>query len=122
MNKKKEEKIYKDQENKALIKAGKEEIMAEYKANLPTYLDTQLKELCDKLATTEEMKGIPLLEISEMIRAKTPYGQSPKYSASELAIVFDYYRQAMAEINKYAKYIPSKENFCQFARNKYGYI
>lgn len=113
--KKKEEKIYKQQENKLKLVKSKDEIMEKYKENLPEHLEEKLAEISEKLATTEEMKGMALLEINEIIRAKNFFGSSPKYSADELAIIFAYYRQAMAEINKYTKYIPSKENFCAFA-------
>lgn len=118
-NKRKEEKIYKQEENKMKVIKGKEELLDEYKANMPTYLEEQLNNIAVKLATTEEMKGFQLLEINELIRCKNAYGTSPKYNADELSIIFSYYRQALAEINKYTKYIPSKENFCAFARNKY---
>jgi len=115
----KEEKIYEQEEKKLKAVKSKEEIMEKYKANLQQYLEEQVNNIALKMAETEEMKGIPLLEINEIIRAKNIYGQSPKYSADELNIVFSYYRRAMAEINKNVKYIPSKENFCAFARNKY---
>lgn len=119
---KKEEKIYKQEENQLKAIKGKEEIIEKYKANLPQYLEEQLNQISEKLADTEEMKGLPLLEINEIIRAKKVFGLSPKYSADELNIIFAYYRQAMAEINKYTRYIPSKENFCAFARNEYVHL
>ena len=117
--KKKEENVIKEQETQAMVTRGKEQIVEEYKKNLPKYLDAQLEELGKKLACTEEMQGIPLIEINEIIRAKNFYGQSMKYNASELSMVFAYYRQAMTEINKYTKYIPTKENFCAFARHQF---
>lgn len=119
---KKEEKIFEQEDNKLKVIKSKDEIIAKYKANLPQYMEEKINEISEKLSSTEEMKGIPLLEINELIRAKNLYGTSPKYSADELNIIFAYYRQAMAEINKYTKYIPSKENFCAFARNKHGHI
>lgn len=120
--KKKEKKIYERQEKNLKLIKSKEEIMEKYKANLSQHLEEQLNEICTKLQVTEEMKGIQLLEINELIRAKNLYGGSPKYSAEELNIIFAYYRQAMVEINKHTKYIPSKENFCAFARNSNNYI
>lgn len=119
---KKEEKIFEQEDNKLKVIKSKDEIIAKYKANLPQYMEEKINEISEKLSGTEEMKGIPLLEINELIRAKNLYGTSPKYNADELNIIFTYYRQAMAEINKYTKYIPSKENFCAFARNKHSYI
>lgn len=119
---KKEEKIYEQQAKKEQLTKGKEELMAEYKTKLPEYLEMQLQNIASELHKTEAMEGLALLEINELIRAKGVYGQSPKYSAEELNIVFAYYRKAMAEINKYTKYIPSKENFCAFARYKHFYI
>lgn len=118
----KEEKIKKHEENKLKVIKSKEEIISQYKENLPQYLEQQINDISERLATTREMRGIKLLEINELIRAKNLYGASPKYNADELNIVFKYYRQAMAEINRYTKYIPSKENFCAFARYKYSYI
>ena len=122
MGRKKEEKIYEQQENELKIIKSKEEIIEKYKANLPAYMEEKLSEISKEMAKTEEMEGIPLLQINQLIRNKNCYGQSPKYNADELNIVFDYYRQAMAEINKFTRYIPSKENFCAFARNEYGNI
>ena len=116
---KKEEKIFEHEDKKLKVRKSKEQLIEQYKANLPQYLENQLKEISEKLSLTEEMAGIPLIEINELIRAKNLYGISPKYSADELNIIFTYYRQAMAEINRYTRYIPSKENFCAFARNKY---
>lgn len=119
---KKEAKMIKQEENKLKLLKSKDEIIEQYKANLPQYLEEQLANISESLAKTEEMKGIQLLEINELIRAKKLIGASPKYNADELNIIFSYYRQAMAEINKYTRYIPSKENFCAFARNSNYYI
>lgn len=119
---KKEAKMIKQEENKLKLLKSKDEIIEQYKANLPQYLEEQIANIAESLAKTEEMKGIQLLEINELIRAKKLIGTSPKYNADELNIIFSYYRQAMAEINKYTRYIPSKENFCAFARNSNNYI
>lgn len=116
-SKRNEEKIFENQDNKLKVVKSKDEILEKYKANLPKYMDEQLERISEELAQTEEMDGIPLLQVNQIIRNKNCYGASPKYNADELNVVFDYYREAMAEINKYFRYIPSKENFCAFARN-----
>ena len=121
-DRRKEEKIFEQQENALKITKSKEEIMEKYKANLPSYMEEKLNEISEKMAETEAMEGIPLLQINQLIRNKNCYGQSPKYSADELNVIFDYYRQAMAEINRFTRYIPSKENFCAFARYEYNNI
>ena len=42
-------------------------------------------------------------------------GVSPKYSTTELAILFDYYKQFIQQINEKTSYVPTKEDFCSFA-------
>lgn len=56
-----------------------------------------------------------VIELRTMISEKNLIGISPKYSNTELAILFDYYKQFITQINKYTRYLPTKQNFCSFA-------
>ncbi len=82
---------------------------------MPQKLETRLNEIAESLSVKEEVQGLSTIEINELLRPHNLIGQPLKYTAEELNIVFQYYRQAIVEINKKVKYPPSKENFCAFA-------
>lgn len=112
-----DEEIEKTKKNqKELRKLETEMIEKEYKEGLKDHLEQKLFDL--KYALTHFMREeshLNLVEIDKIIRGKTLLGQS-MYSAEELAIVFDYYREFIGEINKVMRYVPSKKNFCAFAK------
>ena len=91
-----------------------EEVLAKYKADLPTYLDQKLQGLIITLEDHTSPKGLTTAEILSLIRAKNMYGTVPKYSVEELSILFEYYQKYIVEINKRVKFPPSKKNFCAF--------
>lgn len=94
----------------------KQEIIEkEYKNNLKEHSEQKLVDLIYKLKKTERGQELTTMQIREMLSQKSVAGASPKYSNTELAIVFDYYRQCINEINKYKMYLPTKKNFCSFA-------
>lgn len=122
----------KEQANKRIDKQKREYVEAKNKldkietnyiekkrAELPEYLDERLNDLCNELAKNyDEEEGISALQIMEWIKQPiTTFGATPKYTAEELSMVFDYYSKSMVEINKYKKtrFIPSKPSFCLFA-------
>lgn len=94
----------------------KQEIITkEYKDNLKEHLEQKLYDLIYKFKHTEDGKDLTTLQLREMLSQKSVTGLSPKYSNTELAILFDYYRQCINEINKVKMYLPTKKNFCSFA-------
>ena len=72
-------------------------------------------DLAYKLKHMEEGKSLSVIELKSLLSQKNTVGLSPKYSTTELAILFDYYKQFIQEINKKTSYIPTKEDFCSFA-------
>lgn len=111
----KDKKIVEIQKKEQLVKAGEKSILEEFKRNLPEYMECRLQALTQALVMQEEVKGLSTIEIGELLRPHNVIGGGIKYTAEQLNIVFEYYRQAMIEINKKVKYPPSKENFCAFA-------
>ena len=41
-------------------------------------------------------------------------GNCPKYSASDMYMALDYFKQCVKDIKKYGLYVPMKEHFCTF--------
>ena len=111
----KDKKIVEQQKKEILVKAGEKSILEEYKNELPQKLETRLNEIAEQLQDRKEVQGLSTIEINEILRPHNLIGQPLKYTAEELNIVFEYYRQAIVQINKKVKYPPSKENFCAFA-------
>lgn len=115
MLKTKEEHLEEVQKKEQLVQAGKNQIMEEYKNNLPQELEKRLAVITTQILVQEEVHGLSSIEINEILRPHNLIGSNPKYSADELRIIFDYYREALIAINRKYKYPPSKENFCAFA-------
>lgn len=111
----KEEHLEEVQKKEQLVQAGKNQIMEDYKNNLPRELEKRLDMITTQISVQEEVQGLSSIEINEMLRPHNLIGANPKYSADQLRIVFDYYREALVTINRKFKYPPSKENFCAFA-------
>ena len=115
MLKTKEEHLEEVQKKEELVQAGKNQIMEEYKKNLEEHMEARLEALSIEISSKEEVQGLSSIEINELLRPHNLIGSNPKYSADQLKIIFDYYRDALITINKKYKYPPSKENFCAFA-------
>lgn len=115
MLKTKEEHLEEVQKKEQLVQAGKNQIMENYKNNLPRELEKRLDMITTQISVQEEVQGLSSIEINEMLRPHNLIGSNPKYSADQLRIIFDYYREALVAINRKFKYPPSKENFCAFA-------
>ncbi len=111
----KDKKIVEQQKKEMLVKAGEKSILEEYKKELPQKLKTRLNKIAEQLSIREEVQGLSTIEINEILRPHNLIGQPLKYTAEELNIVFEYYRQAIVAINKKVKYPPSKGSFCAFA-------
>ncbi len=78
-------------------------------------MEQRLYDLIYKLKHVETGKNLSIIELKDLISQKNIIGMSPKYSNTELAIVFDYYKQFITEINKIQYFLPTKKNFCSFA-------
>lgn len=115
MLKTKEEHLEEVQKKEQLVQAGKNQIMEEYKKNLPQELEKRLDMITTQISVQEEVQGLSSIEINEILRPHNLIGSNPKYSTDQLRIIFDYYREALVVINRKYKYPPSKENFCAFA-------
>lgn len=111
----KDKHIVEQQKKEMLVKAGEKSILEEYKKELPQKLENRLNEIAEQLSVKEEVQGLSTIEINEILRPHNLIGQPLKYTAEELNIVFEYYRQAIVAINKKVKYPPSKGSFCAFA-------
>lgn len=115
MLKTKEEHLEEVKKKEQLVQASKNQIMEEYKKKLPQELSKRLDMIITQISVQEEVQGLSSIEINEILRPHNLIGSNPKYSADELRIIFDYYREALIAINRKYKYPPSKENFCAFA-------
>lgn len=111
----KDKKIVEQQKKEMLVKAGEKSILEEYKKELPQKLENRLNEIAEQLSKRKEVQGLSTIEINEILRPHGLIGQPLRYTAEELNIVFEYYRQAIVKINKKVKYPPSKGSFCAFA-------
>ena len=80
----------------------KEDLLIEYKKNLPAFMEEKMNDLSHALKNTNP-KGLSTIEINSLIRAKNMYGNVPKYSVEELSTIFEYYQKCIVEINKYKK-------------------
>ena len=102
---------YQNKQNQ-LIKAKQELIKQEYQENLKEILEQRKTELIDKLKKANNK--LSTIELRSLISQKNIVGLSPKYNNTEIAILFDYYKQFIVEINRVTQYLPTKKNFCSF--------
>lgn len=113
MRKKYVEKRHKEQEIEQTLVNLETDYINQKKEELPQYLDSKLQEVSEELAMCSEDENITPFQIYEWIKSPT-YPYTPKYTAEEMALIFDYYTKVVAEINKKTKYPPTKPNFCLF--------
>ena len=85
----------------------------EYQSNLKERLEDELYNLINKLKHIDD--SLSTIELRNLLSRKTVIGVPPKYSNTELGILFDYYKQFIEQINKVQTYLPTKKNFCSFA-------
>lgn len=84
----------------------------EYQSNLKERLEIELDNLINKLKQADD--ALSTVELRNLLSRKTVLGVTPKYSNTELGILFDYYKQFIEQINKIQRYLPTKQNFCGF--------
>lgn len=95
-----------------LAKAKQELVMKEYQDNLKDNMEQRLFDLIHKLKHVD--KSLSIMQLKSMLTQKNTIGISPKYNATELAMVFDYYKQFIEKINEIQTFLPTKKNFCSF--------
>lgn len=78
-------------------------------------MEQRLFDLIYKLNHVGEGRTLSTIELKSLISQKNIVGVSPKYNNTELAILFDYYKQFIEKINETQRYLPTKKNFCSFA-------
>ena len=107
-------KLKKKEDEQKLVQAKAELVKQEYQDNMKDYMEQKLYDLIYKLKQTETGGKLSTIQLKTIMSQKSICGISPKYSNSELVLLFDYYKQFVMEINKYQTYIPSKVDFCSF--------
>ena len=107
-------KLKKKEDEQKLVQAKTELVKQEYQDNMKDYMEQKLYDLIYKLKQTETGEKLSTIQLKTIMSQKSICGMSPKYSNSELVLLFDYYKQFVMEINKYQTYIPSKVDFCSF--------
>lgn len=106
---------------------AQQELIEAKKKDLPKYIKKRKKQFIKELVAyniahqvdDEEMqilnKTLPLVEITD--KCFEPFiknfGIAPQYSASELSLIFDYFKDVIKEMNKDQIFPPTKEQFCQ---------
>lgn len=91
-----------------------ENLLMEYKNNLRDYLEKKKQYIAEIIVeNTKDELNLPLVMRALGRDFACVVGQ-PEYSAQELAIVFEYYQDVLAEINKKHKLPPTRQNFCAF--------
>lgn len=109
-----EKKIQQIKKNEQLTSMKAELIKKEYQDNLKENMEQRLFDLIYKLKHLENGKNLSVIELKSLISQRNTIGRSPKYSNTELAILFDYYKQFIEKINEVQSFLPSKKNFCSF--------
>ena len=109
-----------------LTEYAKQELVDKKRVELPKYIKKRKKQFIEELKkyniiqseTDEEVqimnKTIPMIDLTDF--CFTPFvkvaGAVPDYSASELSIIFDYFKETIREMNKVEIVPPTKEQFC----------
>ena len=107
-------KIEKQEDKQQLRELKTELVKKEFQDNLQQHMEDRLNELSEKMKTLRG-NSMSVIELRTLISEKNKVGISPKYNSTELAILFDYYKQFITAINKQTQYLPTKQNFCSFA-------
>lgn len=101
-------------EQEKLNEIKTELIQKEYQENLRENLEQRLYDLIYKLNHVPAGEKLSMIQLKSLISQKSVIGLSPKYNNTELAILFEYYKQFIEKINEFQNFLPSKKNFCSF--------
>lgn len=109
-----------------LSEYARRELMEKKKTDLPKYIKKRKKQLIEELKKCEileeddegnaiiENNKLPMIDLWDF--CFSPFvkvaGVVPDYSASELSIVFDYFKECIKELNSVKIFPPTKEQFC----------
>lgn len=108
------EKLKREKDKTELRQMEAKLIKEKYKNGFKDYMEQRLFDFKYSLKHLNPESRLTLLEIDKLIRGKNIIGGA-LYSAEELSMLFDYYRDFIAEINTVTRYVPTKKNFCAFA-------
>lgn len=97
-----------------LTNAKAELVKKEYQDNLKENMEQRLYDLIYALQHVPSGESLSTIKLRSLISQKNTIGASPKYNNTELAILFDYYKQFIEKINETQNFLPSKKNFCSF--------
>lgn len=128
--------VKKDEMNKRnnvweLSEYARHELLERKKTELPKYIKKRKKEFINELEKAKIIKPyaksnedgdmvlmenqiLPMINVTEF--CFSPFikvaGVIPDYSASELSVIFDYFKECINEMNKTMIVPPTKEEFC----------
>jgi hypothetical protein len=124
-------KAQKETRNKAvfLMNDAKEELLLQFSKNIGKEISKRRNEFMQcledfEVAHTDE-NGVLVIGKKENVDVSTfvdnafspiikVAGNAPKYSANDIYMALDYFKDCVREINKVGFYIPMKEDFCTF--------
>lgn len=119
----------KEKRNKAnyLLEDAKEEMLTKFSKKIPDEIEKRRNEFLKELEKQEiaqiDENGVSIqngnMNVADFVdNAFSPIikvaGKSPRYSADDIYMALDYFKECVKEINKYGLYIPTKEEFCNF--------
>lgn len=103
------------EQQKELQKAKAELVQKEFQDNLKENMEQRLYDLIYRLNHVPTGEKMSTIQLRSLLSQKNTIGTSPKYSNTELAMLFDYYKQFIEKINEIQNFVPTKKNFCSFA-------
>ena len=127
--KKEANKVQKEKRNKNvfLMADAKEEMLLKFSKNIDKEIDKRRNDFVKELEKYEvariDENGVLIqdsnVNIAEFVdNAFSPIikvaGNCPRYSADDIYMALDYFKQCVKDINKYGLYVPMKEHFCSF--------
>lgn len=95
------------------VMVAKENILDQKKNELVADLDTQIDNMRKELLTQENMNNAKIMLAISNKNLK--YGLQKRYTADEMIIIFQKYKELVAMLTDIDNFIPSKENFSAFA-------
>lgn len=105
-------KIENKEQQEYLTELKTELVKQEFQDNLKDKMEQRLFDLIYKL---KHLDGhLNTIQLKSLLSQKNTIGVSPKYNNTELAMLFEYYKQFIEKVNEVQSYLPTKKNFCSF--------
>lgn len=105
------------QNNKRSYKEIQQEMHDEAKKHLPEIIEQKKKDLAEKTEAymkEHKLQNLPYTKLIEIMSSGNAYNRT-RYSAFELATIFEYFKQISSNISaKIPKHNPSLKSFCGF--------